>query len=172
MNQPVRASSNPPAPITARPSAKSEAESIANSAESHSSHDKVVMMFAHEYDISCKEQLRVDLEPLTNVRSIVLDFTDVTYLDSTVIGELIRLHKIRTSKGYGRETIVANNPRLGKLFNMVSFHEIFNVVASLADIVEKPGELIDLQYAQSGLNAHQTSPRHMPSGRNGTSRSG
>lgn len=172
MKQPVRVSSNPPTPITAPPSAKGEAEPIADSVESRNPHDKVVMMFAHEYDISCKEQLRLDLEGLTNVQSVVLDFTDVTYLDSTVIGELMRLHKIRTSKGYGRETIVANNPRLGKLFNIVSLHEIFNVVSSLADIVEKPGELIDLQYAQSGLNAHQTSPRHMPPGRNGTSRSG
>lgn len=164
MNRSVNASNNPRTPITAPPSAKAEAEPIADSAESRGPHDKVVMMFAHEYDISCKEQLRVDLEGLTNVQSVVLDFTDVTYLDSTVIGELIRLHNIRTSKGYGRETIVANNPHLEKLFNIVGLHKIVNLVASLADIVEKPGELIDLQYAQSGVNAHQT----LPPGSNGT----
>lgn len=64
---------------------------------------RVVMIFGGEYDLACKEHLRADLERLANVQDVVLDFTDVTYIDSTVVVELIRINQIRSSKGYKRD---------------------------------------------------------------------
>ena len=68
--------------------------------------DNVVMIFSDEYDIGCKERLREGLARLAVVPNVVLDFTDVTYIDSTVLSELIRMHKVRAAKGYEREVIV------------------------------------------------------------------
>lgn len=110
-------------------------------------YESVVMIFANEYDIASRAELRLDLERLVDVRTVVLDFTDVTYIDSTVIGELIRLHNLRASRNLPPETIVANNPNLLKLFTIVQLHEAFRIVASLDAAVENGSEPMDLLYA-------------------------
>jgi anti-anti-sigma regulatory factor len=68
--------------------------------------EKVVMVFGGEYDLACKEHLRSDLARIADSPDVVLEFTDVTYIDSTVIIELLRLHRSRATKGYSPLTIV------------------------------------------------------------------
>ncbi len=118
--------------------------------ESQVSHHKVVMIFASELDISCREEFGADLKRLVNVPAVVLDFTDVTFIDSTIVGQLIKLHNIRATQGYDRVTIVIDNPNLIRLFNILQLDALFNFAASLCDAVQ-PGEFIDMQYAKSGL---------------------
>jgi anti-anti-sigma factor len=109
----------------------------------------VVMIFSNEYDIACKEELRRDLARLSDVPNVVLDFTDVTYIDSTALGEFIRMHNARTAKGYARETIVVTNLGLKRLFDLVHLHEVFRFVTDLGDAVPS-GESTGLYYASAG----------------------
>ena len=108
---------------------------------------RVVMIFGGEYDLACKEHLRADLERLANVQDVVLDFTDVTYIDSTVVVELIRINQIRSSKGYKRETIVLQNPNIKRLFTLLSLQDVFHFVPELNHAVEKNEQPIGLDYA-------------------------
>ena len=108
---------------------------------------RVVMIFGGEYDLACKEHLRADLERLANVQDVVLDFTDVTYIDSTVVVELIRINQIRSSKGYKRETIVLQNPNIKRLFTLLSLQDVFHFVPELNHVVEKNEQPIGLDYA-------------------------
>jgi anti-anti-sigma regulatory factor len=108
------------------------------------------MILGGEYDLSCKEHLRADLEPLTGVQDVVLDFTDVTYIDSTVVVELMRMHQQRLSKGYKRETIVVKNRNIKKLFTLLSLQDAFDFVSDLDHAVQKNEEPIGLKYALCG----------------------
>lgn len=117
---------------------------------------KIVMILGGEYDLACKEHLRSDLQRLTSVQDVVLDFTDVTYIDSTTIVELLRMHETRESKGYKRETIVVQNPNLKKLFTLLNLQQVFCFVNDLGYVVEKNEEPIGLDYT----GRHTSCGRH------------
>jgi len=115
--------------------------------------EMVVMIFGGEYDIACKEHLRADLQRLTDVQDVVLDFTDVTYIDSTILVELIRMNQIRSSKGYERETIVVQNQNLKRLFTVLNLQDVFHFVPGLEHVVQKNEQPIGLDYASCGKHA-------------------
>jgi anti-anti-sigma regulatory factor len=122
--------------------------------------EKVVMIFGGEYDLACKEHLRADLEPLTGVQDVVLDFTDVTYIDSTIIVELMRMHQQRVSKSYKRETIVVQNQNIKKLFTLLSLQDAFYFVPDLDHVVQRNQEPVGLRYASCG--GHRSGGGHVP----------
>jgi STAS domain len=46
------------------------------------------VVFAGEYDLAVKEQLREELDRLVDEPAVVLDFSDVSYIDSTCVGRI------------------------------------------------------------------------------------
>jgi anti-anti-sigma factor len=107
------------------------------------------MFFVGEYDIFDKGALRAALERLVDVPSVVLDLTEVRYVDSTAIGEFIRLHNERSSRGGARETIVTRSRNLQRLFAMIDLSAVFEIVENLEDAV-RPGDAIGIDYAARG----------------------
>jgi anti-anti-sigma regulatory factor len=112
--------------------------------------EKVVMVFGGEYDLACKRHLRSDLARIADSPDVVLEFTDVTYIDSTVIIELLRLHRGRATKGYPPLTIVLQNPQLLKLFALLHLEKKFHLVDDLCKIIPTMQGAIDLEYTSSG----------------------
>ncbi len=128
--------------------------------ENQKAYEKIVMILDGEYDLACKGHLRSDFQRLTNVQDVVVDFTDVTYIDSTAVVELLRMHRIRESKGYKRETIVVQNPNIKKLFTLLNLQQVFCLVNDLSHVVEKNEEPIGLDYtARHAPCGHHASPR-------------
>jgi anti-anti-sigma regulatory factor len=84
--------------------------------------ETTVVVCTGAYDIACRWQFRADLEPLAHVTNAILDFTDVTYVDSTIVGELIRLHRIRAEAGYDGETVAIHAPNIRKLFKLLQLN--------------------------------------------------
>jgi len=113
----------------------------------------VVMIFSGEHDMACKEHLRSDLAPLSAVTDAVLDFTDVTYIDSTVIVELIRLHSRRSASGRAPMTIVVQQAHLKKLFALLSLETIFRFADSLEEAIQKDKAAFRLDYASCGFQS-------------------
>jgi anti-anti-sigma regulatory factor len=107
------------------------------------------MMLSGEYDLTSKEQLRAAFGSLYEIPSVALDFTKVTYIDSTVISELVRMHNARSASGLERETIVVNDRNLLKLFDILNFSKVFRVVDNLDDAIRKDGNDVVVQYASS-----------------------
>ena len=84
--------------------------------------------------------------------------SDVTYIDSTIIAELARLHNARAASNLERETVVMQNPNLTKLFDLLRLASVFHVVETLDHAVGKNGEQIVVRYASSFDGA--AAPRH------------
>ncbi len=111
--------------------------------------DTVVMVFSGEYDLASKEPLRAAFDAVSEAPRVVLDFSGVTYIDSTVIHELVRIHNARAVRGLERETIVVRNESLLRIFDIVNLAAVLRVVESLDDAVAKNGAHISVQYASS-----------------------
>ncbi len=86
------------------------------------------LIFEGECDISCRERLRLELEPLYAESNLTLDLSGVTFIDSTVIGELIRLQKHRTGRGFAPTTVVVGPGPVRRVFDIAQLGQIFLVV--------------------------------------------
>jgi anti-anti-sigma factor len=113
----------------------------------------VVVVFAGEYDLASKEQLRGEFDALHDDPNIVLDMSAVTYLDSTCIGEIIHLHKARVAKGHAPFAVVYGTPIVKKVFTVLSLENMFRVVPSLDEVLPKDGKPLVVRHAPLGDNA-------------------
>ena len=116
--------------------------------------ETVVMVFAGEYDLTSKEQLRTTLARLSTMPRFVLNFSDVTYLDSTVITELIRMRNFRAASGFERETIVFQHPQLKRVFDILDMGKVFRLVETLDEALERNGAPVTVQYAFTNGTTH------------------
>jgi anti-sigma B factor antagonist len=117
-------------------------------------HRTVVMALIGEFDISSRDRLNAALERLNDVDNVILDLTEVRYLDSTAIGEFIHLHKVRKAKDLQRETIVIPNDALRRIFDILRLAEIFELTDRLQDAVPQGNGLVDLDFVAEipGIN--------------------
>lgn len=97
--------------------------------------DSVRMVFVGKYDVGGKEQLRADLDRLAALPAVVLDLSRVTYIDSTVITELMRLHNLRAERRLVPETIIVGGGHLKRLFDLLQLDKVFRLVDSGNDLV-------------------------------------
>jgi anti-anti-sigma factor len=114
-----------------------------------------VMVFTGEYDIAAAPRLRADLDRLRDIQRVVLDFTDVTFVDSKAIHELINLRNYRAAKGFEREAIVFENPNLRRIFGILMLEQVFHCVSNLSDVVRNDDTNSHLYYAAPGLDSHE-----------------
>ncbi len=108
----------------------------------------VVVSFSGGYDVAGKERLRTELDRLVSVPRLVLDLSDVTYMDSTAVTELIRMHRRRSENRFPRETIVLKSGNIEKLFDLLQLRKVFEIVASV-DQVLAPGAQVSRRSAFS-----------------------
>ena len=94
----------------------------------------VVMVFNGEYDLTSKHQLREAFSFLADAERAVLDFNEVTYLDSTALSELTLLHKSRNAAGLDTATIVTSNGNILRLFEIVDMRQFFHFTGAMPEI--------------------------------------
>lgn len=80
--------------------------------------EAVVLVLSGEYDVASKHQVRSAFESIAEAPKAVVDFSAVTYIDSSVMVELIRLHDARRLGELQRETVVARSANILRLFNI------------------------------------------------------
>ncbi|MFY9738707.1 MAG: STAS domain-containing protein [Candidatus Cybelea sp.] len=114
-----------------------------------------VMIFGGEYDIAGAEQLRADLHRVRDIPRVVLDFTDVAFVDSKAIHALIDLHHYRAAKGFTREAIVFQNPNLRRIFGILKLEQVFQCVSNLSDVVGNDYIPSSLYYAAPALDSEE-----------------
>lgn len=112
----------------------------------------VVKVFAGEYDLTHQPQLRAEFDALRAENSLVLDMSAVTYLDSIFIGELIRLHNLRTAQGCDRLTIVHPSPIVKRVLSLLYIFTFCRVVASRDEALAQAGTSVVVRRACSGYN--------------------
>lgn len=90
-----------------------------------------LVVFAGEYDLANKDGLRRTLRRLESSSDLVLDLTEVTYIDSTFISGLILLERARGAKNFGRVTIVAPTGSVARrVFEVIGLTPILALVES------------------------------------------
>lgn len=111
--------------------------------------ETVVMVFSGEYDLASREELRRAFDFLSGRPNAILDFTGVTYVDSTVLCELARMHETRAAAGRGLPTLVVRNPSIIKIFHIASMIDMFRMAETLDDVVRKDGAPVQIEYASA-----------------------
>ena len=110
-----------------------------------------VLVFAGEYDLCCKRELRAELDALVDEPDVVLDFTNVTFIDSTCPSELIRLHDARERNELPRVAIVVKpDDAIARLLSIVGMDAVFRLHDTLDATIPKNGETAQIRYAFSG----------------------
>lgn len=110
--------------------------------------EMVLVVFRGEYDLASKQRLRQEFAALVDEASVVLDFSDVGYFDSTMIEELVWLRNAREAAGLERATLVLNNPSLLRILEMLDLGKFLQVVPSLDDMIGRDGRPVRVRYAQ------------------------
>jgi anti-anti-sigma factor len=108
-------------------------------------------MFAGEYDIAHRSALQHHFDALcTEPRSVVLDMSAVTYVDSSFVTELIRVHNTRAARGYDRLTIVRVAPIVRKIFAIFYLGTFCRMVDTLEAALPYDGRPVVVRYACQG----------------------
>lgn len=90
-----------------------------------------VVVFAGEYDLADKRGLRRAMRRLDASDDLVLDMTEVTYIDSTFIAELIILEKARRAKKFGHlKVITPAKSIVRRIFEVTGMITVLEVVES------------------------------------------
>jgi anti-anti-sigma factor len=93
-----------------------------------------MVVFAGEYDLASKTELRKEFNRLKSVERVVLDMSEVTYFDSTFLSELLSLQKTRREKRLQSVTVIAPSKSLvRKLFKVAGMLSLLNVVESYSN---------------------------------------
>lgn len=81
-----------------------------------------------ELDLSAAPEMQAELEPYVNQskRSLILDFKDLHYIDSTGIGILIRILKRRTAIG-SEFKLTEVSPKIKKLFDITGISQYLDL---------------------------------------------
>lgn len=109
----------------------------------------VVMVFSGEYDLASRQQVRRAFDSLASVSRAILDFTAVTYIDSTVLSELVRLNALRLEGGLEAVTLATANSNIRRVLSLVQLTDVLHVVDSLDDAVTGEGTAPTVTYADS-----------------------
>jgi len=66
---------------------------------------------------------------------IILDFSRVTYIESSGIGAIVRAHRLMKEKG-GAIVLGGCNEGMQKIFKLVNFQRYFKITGSLQEAME------------------------------------
>ena len=84
-----------------------------------------VIVLNGEYDIYTRETFAALINPAINWPHVVLDFSAVSYLDSTCLGEMIQLRKRRAELGFPPKHLAGMNHLLRRVFEITTLDRIW-----------------------------------------------
>lgn len=105
-----------------------------------------VLVLRGEYDLALKDEVRAAFDAVSDAPRVVLDFSDVSYVDSMIVHELVRLHNSRSVANLEREWIVVRNSTLQRVFEILHLASVFRVVEGLNEAIDKTEEHITLRH--------------------------
>jgi anti-anti-sigma factor len=121
----------------------------------------IVAVLSGEFDIASKESLRSQLEALAGVPRLCLDLSNVQYIDSTAIGELIRLHKLRVERGFDTEALViGQNQPIRRLLHILHMGSLFRIAEDMPSSFQNPNDGVARRTIAFVDGALQTTDSH------------
>ena len=93
----------------------------------------VVVSLSGEIDVAAAPAVRERLEAAADrADALVVDLTQVTFIDSTALGVLIGIHKQCSASGTSIRLAVSE-PRILKVFEITGLTDLFSISPSLAE---------------------------------------
>lgn len=93
-----------------------------------------IQLDAEEWDLLQCERLEALLRPSYDFANVVIDMTQVTFIDSTCLQKLINMHRERVKK---RELpachFAITSPNVNRLFTMVHFDEVWPIFETVSE---------------------------------------
>lgn len=89
-----------------------------------------IASFSGEIDFTCKQEFQERLKALDEPPTAIVDLTNVTYMDSTALSQLIWLHRRRTDAGKSAPRIVVG-PKVTRLFRVSGLGEMLPLFETL-----------------------------------------
>lgn len=86
-----------------------------------------LIMLSGEYDIARQDELNVLLEPAYSSSEVTLDMNAVTYIDSTALTCLIRLHKRLRENGDGRVRMIGARRNVRRILELTKLDLVFDL---------------------------------------------
>jgi anti-sigma B factor antagonist len=100
--------------------------------------DSFVIAAGGELDLYTSERLHEKIADALEQggRRILVDLTGVSFMDSTALGVLVNAAKaLRTSRG--QLVLVADDPRVTRVFEITGLERVFRVESSLPEAVQR-----------------------------------
>lgn len=82
-----------------------------------------------DWDMRRREELHDLLAGVVGAQHVLVDLSAAHFMDSTALGEFVRLMKQRQERGLSSPVFVVNE-WLGRLFDVVGFMTLFSVFSS------------------------------------------
>lgn len=96
----------------------------------------VIRLDQPEWDVSVKARLHELLAPAVTEAHVVLDMSEVTYMDSSSLSVLVGLYRERViNKGFPAAQIVAPARGIRRLFEITGFDRIWSLHDTLDEAV-------------------------------------
>ena len=97
----------------------------------------VIIKLSGEIDLQTSPKLRelLQLKAEAKVPFLLLDFSDVKYIDSSGLATLVEYYKC-SSRYSGRMAVAGANNRVRSIFDLVRLSEIFEIYPSVAKASE------------------------------------
>ena len=100
--------------------------------------DKLVVTLVGELDHHSAEEVRVKIDDRIerdNIKKVIMDFKEVTFMDSSCIGVVIgRLKKVQNRDG--KVCIINVNKRVDKVFTLSGLYKIITVYNNVDEALE------------------------------------
>lgn len=92
--------------------------------------DRLMVRLAGELDHFCAQSVRRELDALissTSVRTLILDFTALQFMDSSGIGVILGRYRLMRDKG-GQMAVIHMNAHIARIFHMSGLDRVIQVL--------------------------------------------
>lgn len=93
--------------------------------------DVRIVSLEGEWDLSRGNELRRTLDRAVDHPHVILDMSNVTYIDSSCIGMLVRMRTQRVAKGYCPSRLVIASANVRRVLGLTGLHALWNMYETL-----------------------------------------
>ena len=103
--------------------------------------EPIIVSLSGEFGMDRQHELRGTLETYYQQPYLIVDLTEVQYIDSSCLCEFMRMRRARYDAGARPACFVVDEQRFGRLFRFLGLDEVFPVVHSLEEAFERVPDL-------------------------------
>lgn len=92
----------------------------------------MVAAFSGEIDFTARDSFRTQLGQLAGAEVAIVDLSDVTYMDSSALAELLFLHRSRSRAGRSAPRVVVGS-KLTRLFDVAGMRSVVSAFSTVEE---------------------------------------